>query len=91
MLESPSGKQACSDLLVISLSSRGLLGRRGVPDPIAKNLQGIFKDAMENPELIEKMDKGTLAMKPMAGEEYGGSSGEHRPASNQDGRLKKGI
>ncbi len=57
--------------LVISSSSRGLLGPKGIPDPIVKKLQGIFKDAMENPELIEKMDKATLAIKPMVGEEYG--------------------
>jgi tripartite-type tricarboxylate transporter receptor subunit TctC len=56
---------------VISSSSRGLLGPRGIPDPIVKKLQVVFKAAMEDPGLIEKMDKATLPMKPMVGEEYG--------------------
>jgi len=40
-------------------------------DPIVKTLQVVFKSAMEDPGVIEKMDKTTLPMKPMVAEEYG--------------------
>lgn len=56
---------------VISSSSRGILGPKGIPGPILKKIQEVFLDAMKNPEHLEKMGKAGLAVKPMVGEEYG--------------------
>jgi tripartite-type tricarboxylate transporter receptor subunit TctC len=55
---------------VIMSSSRGIVGPRGIPEPIVKKLQAVFKKAMENPEHIEKMDKAGLAVKILMGDEY---------------------
>jgi tripartite-type tricarboxylate transporter receptor subunit TctC len=56
---------------VISSSSRGIVGPRGIPGPIVKKLQEVFLDAMKNPEYIAKMDQVGLASKPIIGAEYG--------------------
>jgi tripartite-type tricarboxylate transporter receptor subunit TctC len=55
---------------VISSSTRGIVGPKGVPEPIVHKLQVILKRAMENPEHMEKMDKAGLAVKIMMGDEY---------------------
>lgn len=52
-------------------SSRGIVSPKGIPEPILKKLQAVFKKAMENPEHIEKMDKAGLAVKILVGDEYG--------------------
>ena len=56
---------------VIMSSSRGIVGPKGIPDPILKKLQAVFKKAMEDPQHMEKMDKAGLAVKIMVGDEYG--------------------
>ncbi len=56
---------------VISASARGIVGPKGLPEPISKKLQAVFKKAMEDPEHVEKMEKAGLAVKIMVGEEYG--------------------
>jgi len=56
---------------VLMSSSRGIVGPKGIPDPIVKKLQTVFKKAMENPDHIEKMEKAGLTVKIMVGEEYG--------------------
>jgi tripartite-type tricarboxylate transporter receptor subunit TctC len=56
---------------VLMSSSRGIVGPKGIPGPILKKLQTVFKKAMENPEHIEKMDKAGLAVKILVGDEYG--------------------
>ena len=56
---------------VISSSTRGIVGPKGLPEPIVKKLQDIFKKAMDNPEHLEKMEKAGLAVKIMMAEEYG--------------------
>jgi tripartite-type tricarboxylate transporter receptor subunit TctC len=56
---------------VISSSTRGIVGPKGVPEPIIYKLQDAFKKAMGNPEHMEKMDKAGLAVKVMMGDEYG--------------------
>lgn len=56
---------------VISSSTRGIVGPKGLPEPIVKKLQAVFKKAIENPEHMEKMDKAGLAIKMMMGDEYG--------------------
>jgi len=55
---------------VLMSSSRGIVGPRGIPEPIINKLQSIFKKAMEDPEHINKMDRAALAIKIMVGEEY---------------------
>jgi tripartite-type tricarboxylate transporter receptor subunit TctC len=55
---------------VISSSTRGIVGPKGVPEPIVHKLQGVFKKAIDDPEHIEKMDKAGLAVKVMMGDEY---------------------
>jgi tripartite-type tricarboxylate transporter receptor subunit TctC len=55
---------------VISSSTRGIVGPKGVPKPIVQKLQVILKKAMENPEHMEKMDKAGLAVKVMMEDEY---------------------
>jgi tripartite-type tricarboxylate transporter receptor subunit TctC len=55
---------------VIMSSSRGIVGPKGIPDPILKKLQVVFKKAMEDPQHMEKMDKVGLAVKIMVGDEY---------------------
>jgi len=55
---------------VLMSSSRGIVGPKGIPEPIIKKLQAVFKKAMEDPEHIKKMDKAGLAIKIMVGEEY---------------------
>jgi tripartite-type tricarboxylate transporter receptor subunit TctC len=56
---------------VISSSTRGIVGPKGLPEAIVKKLEGIFKKAINNPEHMEKMDKAGLAVKVMLSEEYG--------------------
>ena len=56
---------------VISSSTRGIVGPKGLPEPIVKKLQDIFKKAMDNPEHLEKMEKAGLDVKIMMAEEYG--------------------
>jgi len=56
---------------VIMSSSRGIVGPKGIPEPIIKKLQDVLKKAMGNPEHVAKMDKAGLAIKVMVGEEYG--------------------
>lgn len=55
---------------VISSSSRGIMGPKGIPVPVVKKIQEVFLEAMKNPEHMEKMDKAGLAVKPIMGEEY---------------------
>ena len=54
----------------ISSSTRGIVGPKGLPEPIVKKLRDIFKKAIDNPDHLEKMDKAGLAVKVMMPEEY---------------------
>ncbi len=56
---------------VISSSTRGIAGPKGLPGPIVKKLQAVFKKAIGDPEHVEKMEKAGLAIKMMIGDEYG--------------------
>ena len=56
---------------VISSSTRGIAGPKGLPGPIVKKLQAVFKKAIGDPEHMEKMDNAGLAIKMMMGDEYG--------------------
>ncbi len=55
---------------VISSSTRGVGGPKGIPEPIVQKLQAVFKRAMEDPEHNSKMGKAGLTIKPMVGDEY---------------------
>ena len=55
---------------VISNSTRGIAVPRGVPAPVIKRLEEVFKKAMEDPEHVKKMDEAGLALRIMVGEEY---------------------
>jgi tripartite-type tricarboxylate transporter receptor subunit TctC len=55
---------------VISSSTRGVMGPKGVPDPAIKKIQEVFLEAMNSPDHVEKMEKAALAIKPLVGEEY---------------------
>jgi tripartite-type tricarboxylate transporter receptor subunit TctC len=55
---------------VISSSTRGIAGPKGIPEPIVDKLQAVLKKAMDNPDHIQKMDQAGLAIKIMAGKEY---------------------
>ncbi len=55
---------------VISSSTRGVMGPKGVPAPVIRKIQEVFLAAMKDPEHMEKMEKAALAVKPMVGEEY---------------------
>lgn len=49
---------------------QGIGGPKGIPAPIVKKLQDVLKEAMNDPEHMDKMDKAGLAVKIMIGEEY---------------------
>jgi len=55
---------------VISNSTRGIAAPKGVPAPVIKRLQDVFRKAMEDPEHVKKMEEQGLAIKIMVGEEY---------------------
>jgi tripartite-type tricarboxylate transporter receptor subunit TctC len=55
---------------IISNSTRGILGPKGIPDPVVKKIQAVFSEAMKSPDHMDKMDKAGLAVKPMMGEEF---------------------
>jgi tripartite-type tricarboxylate transporter receptor subunit TctC len=55
---------------VISSSTRGIAAPKGVPAPVIKRLQEVFKKAIEDPEHVKKMEEAGLALRIMVGEEY---------------------
>ena len=55
---------------IISSSTRGIMGPKGIPDPIVKKIQTVFMEAIKDPGHVEKMDKAGLAIKPLVGQEY---------------------
>jgi tripartite-type tricarboxylate transporter receptor subunit TctC len=55
---------------IISSSTRGIAGPKGMPEAIVKKLQDVFKKTIDDPRHREKMDQTGLAIKIMVGEEY---------------------
>ena len=55
---------------VISSTTRGVVGPKGMPEPVVKKLQHVLKRAMEHPDHISKMEDAGFAVKVMVGEEY---------------------
>ena len=55
---------------VISASTRGIAAPKGVPEPIMKRLQEIFKKAMETKEHLDKLEGAGQPVKIMVGDEF---------------------
>jgi len=55
---------------IISSSTRGIFGPKGIPEPILKKIQAVFSEAMKDPDHMDKMDKSGLAVRSLVGEEY---------------------
>jgi tripartite-type tricarboxylate transporter receptor subunit TctC len=55
---------------VISSSTRGIGGPKGLPADTVKKLQDVFRKAMDHPEHVKKMQEAGLAIKVMSNEEY---------------------
>ena len=55
---------------VISSSTRGIAGPKGIPAPVLKKLEAALRKAMEDPDHVQKLEAAGLAIKIMVGEEY---------------------
>ena len=55
---------------VISNSTRGIAGPKGIPAPVVAKLAAVLKKAMEDPDHIAKLEAAGLAVKIMVGPEY---------------------
>ncbi len=55
---------------VLSASTRGLAGPKGIPEPISKKLQAIFKKAMESKDHMDKLENAGMPVKIMVGKEF---------------------
>ena len=55
---------------VMSNSTRGIAGPKGMPAPVVAKLRDVLKKAMEDPEHVSKLEGQGLAIKVMVGEEY---------------------
>ncbi len=55
---------------VISSSTRGIAGPKGMPAPLVAKLRDVLKKAMEDPEHVKKLEEQGIAIKIMIGDEY---------------------
>jgi tripartite-type tricarboxylate transporter receptor subunit TctC len=55
---------------VLSNSTRGIAGPKGMPEPVVNKLRDVLKKAMDDPEHVSKLEGQGLAIKIMVGEEY---------------------
>jgi tripartite-type tricarboxylate transporter receptor subunit TctC len=55
---------------VISSSTRGIAGPKGMPAPIVNRLREVLERAMADPEHVKKLEDQGLAIKIMVGDEY---------------------
>jgi tripartite-type tricarboxylate transporter receptor subunit TctC len=55
---------------VMSNSTRGIAGPKGMPAPIVAKLQEVLGKAMQDPEHVSKLENQGLAIKTMIGAEY---------------------
>jgi tripartite-type tricarboxylate transporter receptor subunit TctC len=55
---------------VISNSTRGIAGPKGMPEPVLSRLREVLKKAMEDPDHVGKLENQGLAIKVMVGDEY---------------------
>jgi tripartite-type tricarboxylate transporter receptor subunit TctC len=56
---------------VISSSTRGVMGPKGIPKPILTRLETAFTEAMKDSGHIEKMETAGLSIKMMVGDNFG--------------------
>jgi tripartite-type tricarboxylate transporter receptor subunit TctC len=55
---------------VVSSSTRGIAGPKGMPEPVLAKLREVLKKAMDDPEHVEKLEAQGLGIKIMVGDEY---------------------
>ena len=55
---------------VVSSSTRGIAGPKGMPAPVVARLQEILAKAAADPEHVKKLEDSGLGIKVMVGEEY---------------------
>ena len=55
---------------VLSASTRGIAGPKGIPEPIQKKLQQVFREAMMSKEHLDKLEGAGMPVKIMVGEEF---------------------
>jgi tripartite-type tricarboxylate transporter receptor subunit TctC len=55
---------------IVSSSTRGIAGPKGMAEPVLSKLRDVLKKAMDDPEHVEKLEAQGLAIKIMVGEEY---------------------
>ena len=55
---------------VVSSSTRGIAGPKGMPEPIVSKLREVLKKAMDDPDHVSKLENQGLAIKVMVGDEY---------------------
>jgi len=55
---------------ILSNSTRGIAGPKGMPEPVLGKLREILKKAMDDPEHVNKLETQGLGLKIMVGEEY---------------------
>ncbi len=63
-----SVEQGLPDLT--TASAAGIMAPKGVPEPILKKLESVFMKSLQNPEHLDKMEKGGQRVKIMARDEY---------------------
>jgi putative tricarboxylic transport membrane protein len=56
---------------VLSASTRGIAGPKGIPGPIIKKIEQIFQKAMMSKEHMEKLESAGMPVKIMLAEEFG--------------------
>lgn len=55
---------------IVSSSTRGIAGPKGMPEPVLGKLREVLKKAMDDPEHVNKLETQGLGIKIMVGEEY---------------------
>ena len=55
---------------VLSASTRGIGAPKGIPQPLLKKIEDIFKKAMESKEHLDKLEAAAQPVKIMVGEEF---------------------
>ena len=73
---------------IVSNSTRGIAGPKGMPEPVLIKLREVLKTAMDDPEHVNKLETQGLGIKVMVGEEYAGISPTPtpRPRNTPNGR-----
>jgi tripartite-type tricarboxylate transporter receptor subunit TctC len=73
---------------IVSTSSLGIIGPKGVPQPIVQKIQEAFKKAMETPEFKGVMKKFDMPITYLSSEDY---ENFNRQDSERIGKLVKRL